>query len=167
MIKSVPLLELDVSVDRARLEADPATALAQTTAVAAAIDRIGPGQDYLIDNISNTLAVASDDAAIGRRLFLFLGLPGLLMAAFLAAYAGSLLAEAQRREHANLRVRGAHRGHLRGSPSTRRWRSPASARARGRARLASAAAILGWAALFEAAPGDLAVSGSSRPEWGR
>ena len=45
-------------------------------------------------------------------MFLFLGLPGVVLAAFLAAYAGSILASTQRREQANLRIRGAHRGHL-------------------------------------------------------
>ena len=64
--RSFPTLEADVLVDRARLRAEPATALTQTTTVAAAIDRIGPGQGYLIDNISNTLTVASEDAAAGR-----------------------------------------------------------------------------------------------------
>ena len=34
-----------------------------------AIASIGPEQDYLIDNISNTLAVARGDAAVGKRMF--------------------------------------------------------------------------------------------------
>ena len=68
-------------VDRSRLQSDPARALAQTEAVARSIGRIAPGQDYLIDNISNTLKVAKDDAAVGKRMFLFLGLPGVLLAA--------------------------------------------------------------------------------------
>jgi len=97
--KSFPVLEADVLLDRGPLEADPATALAQTSAV--------------IDNISNALAVASVDAATGRRMFLFLGLPGALLAAFLAAFAASILAATERREHAILRVRGADRRHLR------------------------------------------------------
>src|SRR6266513_6316222 len=88
-------------------------ALRSRRRTSSSIERIAPGQDYLIDNISNTLAVAAKDAAVGRRMFLFLGLPGILLAAFLAAYAGSVLASAQRREHATLRVRGADRGHLR------------------------------------------------------
>ena len=46
-------------------------------------------------------------------MFFFLGLPGVLLAAFLAAYAGSILASTQRRERANLRLRGADRRHLR------------------------------------------------------
>src|SRR5918911_1181645 len=98
--------------DRSRLEADPGTALEQSKRVAGLIGGIGSGRDYLIDNISNRLAVARDDAAAGKRMFLFLGLPGLLMAAFLAAYAGGILAAAQRREHAILRVRGANGAHL-------------------------------------------------------
>ena len=111
--KSFPVVEADVLLNRGPLEADPATALAQTSAVTAAIDRIGPGQGYVIDNISNALAVASVDAAMGRRMFLFLGLPGALLAAFLATFAASILAATERREHAILRVRGADRRHLR------------------------------------------------------
>ena len=158
--KSFPVLELDVLVDRARLRSDPGTALEQTKQIAAAIDRIGPGQGYLIDNISNALAVARDDAAVGKRMFLFLGLPGLLMATFLAAYAGRILAAAQRREHANLRVRGAHRGHLRRIALYQALAFAGAGSILGIALgLASAMAILGWATFFETAPGELAVSG--------
>jgi putative ABC transport system permease protein len=112
LVRDLPLLELDVLVDRSRLHSDPASALLQTKAIARAVRRVAPGQDYLIDNVSNTLEVAKDDAAVAKRMFLFLGLPGALLAAFLAAYAGGVLASAQRRERANLRIRGAHRGHL-------------------------------------------------------
>jgi putative ABC transport system permease protein len=113
VLATPPVQEVDVLVDRSRLGSDPATALAQTQAIARSINRIAPGQDYLIDNISNTLAVARDDAAVGRRMFLFLGLPAVVLAAFLAAYAASILAGTQRRERANLRLRGADRRHLR------------------------------------------------------
>ena len=71
------------------------------------VGAIAPRQDFLLDNISNTLTVARADAAVAKRMFLFLGLPGLLLAGFLAAYAGAVLAAAQRREHAMLRLRGA------------------------------------------------------------
>jgi putative ABC transport system permease protein len=111
-VKSVPILEVDVRVERSRLDADPGTALRQTLAIAKAIKDVAPEQDFLLDNVSNTLRVARLDAAVAKRMFLFLGLPGLLLAAFLAAYAGSILATTQRREQANLRLRGAHRGHL-------------------------------------------------------
>ncbi len=111
-VRALPLSEVDVLVDRSRLHADPAGALAQTKAIARSVGRLAPGQQYLIDNISNTLEVARDDAVVGKRMFVFLGLPGVVLAAFLAAYAGSILASTQRREQANLRIRGAHRGHL-------------------------------------------------------
>jgi putative ABC transport system permease protein len=159
-LKSFPVLELDVSVDRPRLQADPGGALEQTKRISRAIGRIGPGQDYLIDNISNTLAVARDDATVGKRMFLFLGLPGVLMAAFLAAYAGSILSAAQRREHANLRVRGAHRGHLRRIAIYKALAFAGAGSILGIALgLASAVAILGWTTSFEAAQEDLAISG--------
>jgi putative ABC transport system permease protein len=107
-----PIREIDVQIARNRLDADPATALAQTTGIAAAVTAVAPGQDYLIDNISNTLRVARADAGVAKRMFVFLGVPGALMAAILAAYAGAVLASAQRREQAMLRIRGANRRHL-------------------------------------------------------
>ncbi|MEY2443182.1 MAG: putative transport system permease protein [bacterium] len=110
--KTAPVSEVDLLVQRSRLETDPGRALTQTEAVAKAVSAVGPGQGQLIDNISNALQVARDDAAAARRMFIILGLPGILLGAFLTAYAGSILAAAQRREHAILRIRGAHRGHL-------------------------------------------------------
>lgn len=112
-IKSLPQSEVDLLVDRSRLSSEPALALAQTTAIARSVGAIAPGQSHLIDNISNALEVARDDAAVGRTMFVFLGVPGLLLAVFLTAYAGGILAETQRGEHAILRLRGAHGGHLR------------------------------------------------------
>jgi putative ABC transport system permease protein len=159
VVKSLPVEEVDVLVERGRLHANPAAALAQTQAVARSIARIAPRQDYLIDNISNTLIVAKADAAVGKRMFIFLGLPAVLLAALLAAYAGGVLAAAQRREQANLRLRGAHRGHL---LQILVYRTLAVAGAGsvigGAAGFLSALAILGSGALLSAAPGDLTVS---------
>ena len=112
LVRTIPVLEVDVQVDRSRLRADPARSLAQTQAIAASIVAIGPGQDYLIDNISNALDVARNDAALGRRMFVFVGLPAVALAAFGGAYAGGILAATQRRDNANLRLRGASRRHL-------------------------------------------------------
>jgi putative ABC transport system permease protein len=152
--------EVDLLVDRSRLRSDPARALAQTEAVARSIGQIAPGQDYLIDNISNTLKVAKDDAAVGKRMFLFLGLPGVLLAAILAAYTGSILASTQRRERANLRVRGAHRGHLLRMLLYRTlvFAGIGSLLGVGLGFL-SVMAILGRTTLFEAAARDLVASG--------
>ena len=108
-LRSQPILEVDVFVVREPLDADPATALAQTKAVADAVNAVAPGQDVLIDNISNALEVASEDARTAKRMFVFLGLPGALLAAILTSYAGGVLASALRREQAILRIRGANR----------------------------------------------------------
>jgi putative ABC transport system permease protein len=108
VIRNAPLLEVDAQVDRSRLDADPATALVRTQAIARSLQGIDPGDAFVIDNLSSTLSLARGDAAAGRAMFLLLGLPGVLLAGFLAAYAGGLLAQAMRREHAILRMRGAH-----------------------------------------------------------
>jgi putative ABC transport system permease protein len=111
-LKSPPVREVDITLDRSILDAEPATAVAQTSRIADRVDAIVDGDEVLLDNISNTLTVAAQDAGVAKRLFVFLGLPGALLAAMLAAYAGSVLAEAQRREQATLRIRGAARHHL-------------------------------------------------------
>jgi putative ABC transport system permease protein len=159
VVKTQPLVELDVLVKRSRLHSDPATALTQTKAIAAAVNGIATGRDYLIDNVSNTLQVARDDAAVAKRMFLFLGLPGALLAAFLAAYAGSILASAQRREQALLRIRGAHRGHLLRMLVYRTLALAGAGAVIGTALgLLSVMVILGPVTLFQSSFGALAVS---------
>jgi putative ABC transport system permease protein len=158
-VKSLPVSELDVLVDRSRLATDPGRALAQTQAVARSIDAVAPGRDYLVDNVSNALGVAKADAAVGGRMFLFLGLPGALLAAFLAAYAGSVLAAAQRREHATLRIRGADRGQLRRMLLLRTLALAGTGSVLGVGLgFLSAMAVLGPHALLSAAAADLAAS---------
>lgn len=158
-VKSLPLLELDVLVKRSRLHADPGTALAQTTAISRSIARIAPGQDYQLDNISNTLQVARDDASVAKRMFLFLGLPGALLAAFLAAFAGGVLASAQRRETANLRIRGADRNDLMRMLVYRTLALAGAGSIAGTALgLVCVMAILGRSTLFAAAVGRLILS---------
>ncbi len=112
-LKTPPIREIDITLDREFLAADPGTAVVQTERIGAEVTSITSGDDYLLDNISNTLTVAAADAEVAKRLFVFLGVPGALLAAVLAAYAGNVLAEGQRREQAVLRIRGASRRHLR------------------------------------------------------
>jgi putative ABC transport system permease protein len=159
-VKSPPTLEVDSLVKRSLLNSDPATALGQTVSIAKRIEAVSVGQSFVLDNISNALGVARADADAAKRMFLLLGLPGLLLASFLAAYAGSILAAAQRREQANLRLRGAHRGHL-----TRILVYRTAALAGVGSLLGTlvgfgtALAVLGSAAMFEAPFGALALSG--------
>lgn len=115
--------------------------------------------DYVLDNISNTLAVADSDAAVAKRLFVFLGVPGGLLAAMLAAYAGTVLADAQRREQAMLRIRGASRHHLLRMLAMRTALLTAAGSASGLiSGYVLAAAILGRESLDRANPSSLATS---------
>ena len=158
-VNSLPLEELDILLDRKSLNSDPATAVAQTQRVAAAVTAVAPEQDYLIDNISNTLLVAKGDARIAKRMFVFLGLPGAILAAILTAYAGTLLAAAQRRETALLRVRGAHRRHLLRLLALRTVALAGIGSLLGTALgFASVLALLGSSVLFEESTGALLQS---------
>lgn len=160
IISSEPVLEVDVVVDRSRLHPDPGSALAQTKAIAATIERIAPGQDNLIDNISNALQVARQDAAVGKRMFVFLGLPALLLAAALAVYSANIYAGAQRREQATLRLHGAPRRVLRRVVAEKAVALSFAGAVVGTALgYASALAVLGGSVLSDAAPSDLVVSG--------
>ncbi len=157
-VASLPLEELDISVDRSKLNSDPATAVAQTRRIADAVQFVGTG-DYLLDNISNTLQVAKGDAAVAKRMFVFLGLPGALLAAILTAYAGTLLAEAQRRENALLRVRGANQRHLLFLLALRTIAIAGIGALLGTALgFASVLVLLGRSVLFEASTGALIQS---------
>lgn len=106
VLRAPPVVELHVAVSRGALAADPGTAVVTTTALRRSIERLAPGQLTVIDNLSETLGAAQGDAVTAKVLFLFLGLPGVLLAAYLSQYAGGLLAEAKRRERATLRARG-------------------------------------------------------------
>ena len=158
-LKSLPVSEVDVRVSRSRLATDPGRALTQSQAIARAVAAVAPGQDYLIDNLSNTLVVAKADAAVAGRMFLFLGLPGVLLAALIAAYAGRLLAGAQRREQAALRLRGANRVHLQRMLAYRTLALAGTGSIVGVGLgLPSAAAVIGADALRSAAVADLCVA---------
>ena len=158
-VTSLPLEELDILLDRKILNADPATAVAQTQHVASAVRTVAPEQDYLIDNISNTLLVAKGDARIAKKMFVFLGLPGAILAAILTAYAGTLLAGAQRRETALLRVRGANRSHLLRLLALRTIALAGVGALLGTALgFATVLALLGSSVLFEASTGALVQS---------
>ena len=159
ILRSRPILEVDVFAVREPLDADPATALAQTKGVADAVNAVAPGQDVLIDNISNALEVASDDARTAKRMFVFLGLPGALLAAILTSYAGGVLASALRREQAILRICGANRCYLLRMHGLRTLALATVGSLLGVALgLVSAALVLSAAALASASPVNLLVS---------
>jgi putative ABC transport system permease protein len=157
--KNPPIREVDITVDRELLDADPATAAVQTERIARDVMAIAGQQDHLLDNVSNTLHVASADAAVAKRFFVFLGVPGALLAALLAAYAGHVLADAQRRENATVRIRGGSGRHLRGMLAIRTWLLTSAGAVLGLGTgYAAAAAILGPSSLARAGATALIVS---------
>ena len=107
-----PVMEVEVTLDHSRLATDPKLAAAKTQGLKRSIERLAPGRVAVIDNLSDALVAATGDSILAKILFLFLGLPGVLVAAYLSRYAGGLLAEARRREQATLRARGAQPRHL-------------------------------------------------------
>ncbi|HEV2011690.1 MAG TPA: FtsX-like permease family protein [Candidatus Limnocylindria bacterium] len=113
-LRTPPVLEVQVRTDRARYaNLDPAAALASAQGLRRTIERIVPGEVRVIDNIASALAGAQGDSVLAKIMFLFLGTPGVLLAAYIARYAIGLVAEADRREIALLRARGAGPAHLR------------------------------------------------------
>ncbi len=158
-IKAPPIREVDIALNRGLLNADPATARLETSRIGGDVVAAGSPSNYLLDNISNTLDVAAGDAGTAKRLFLFLGVPGGFLAAMLAAYSGTVLAEAQRREQAMLRVRGAARPHLLRMLALRTGALTAVGSAIGLAcGYLLAAAILGKESLGRANPSSLVTS---------
>ncbi|HEY8655374.1 MAG TPA: FtsX-like permease family protein [Candidatus Limnocylindria bacterium] len=108
VLRTPPVVELQVRTDRARYTTlDPAAALVSAQALRRTVERVAPGDTTVIDNISDGLRSAGSDIVLAKILFLFLGIPGVLLAAYLAHYAAGLLAEGERRELATLRARGA------------------------------------------------------------
>ena len=160
-VKSPPVREVDIGVSHALLDAEPGVALDQTRRIAAQVAALAGGQDFMLDNISNTLAVARDDAGVAKRMFIFLGLPGALLAAMLATYAGVVLGQTQRRERATLRLRGASRGDLLAMLALRVGILAGVGAVLGVGLgYGSAVLVLGQDTLLRAAPGSLILSGA-------
>jgi putative ABC transport system permease protein len=161
-LKNQPVMELDVRMDRSQLNANPTTALVRTRGLQRSIERIAPGQVFVIDSLSNRLNIARGDGIVAKVLFLFLGLPGVLLAAFLAGYAGTLLAQAQRREMAVLRSRGARSSHLMALLAYKTIAIAALGSLLGLGfGVLALVAIFGRERLLAAAPGDFLLSAGS------
>jgi putative ABC transport system permease protein len=90
-----------------RLPADPAAAYAADTAAAHNLEARSAGSVLVGDNLGASLDAARGDAAYAQVLFLFLGLPGAIVAALLTATIAAAGATRRRAEQALLRARGA------------------------------------------------------------
>ena len=99
--------QVHVKIDRDQLPADPTLAAYRADALRRSVERQFPGQLKAVDNLSGALKGAKGDVLSAKILFIFLGLPGVALAAYLSKFAAELFAESQRREISLLRTRGA------------------------------------------------------------
>jgi putative ABC transport system permease protein len=95
-----------------RLPSSPNSAYAQVTADARNLEVRLAGAGLVGDNLATTLDSARQDALYAQLLFLFLGLPGAVLAGVLTASIAAAGADRRRQEAGLLRTRGASRRQL-------------------------------------------------------
>jgi putative ABC transport system permease protein len=89
------------------LPPDPSLAYTEVVSRAHNLEAHMTGAAVVGNNLAAQLGAARADAIYSELLFLFLGLPGVVLAWFIAAVAGAAGRDRRRREQALLRVRGA------------------------------------------------------------
>jgi putative ABC transport system permease protein len=94
------------------LPSSPVDAYAEVTSEVRNLELRLAGAGRVGDNLGATLGAARSDALYAQVLFLFLGLPGAVLAGLLTATVAGAGAERRRREQALLRTRGASPGLL-------------------------------------------------------
>jgi putative ABC transport system permease protein len=98
--------QVHVRFDRA-LPSSPASAFDQVSSSARNLESRLAGAGLVGDNLGAALDAARGDAAYATVMFLFLGLPGAVLAALLTAVVAGAGTDRRRREQALLRARGA------------------------------------------------------------
>jgi len=102
------LVSTQIHVARTRaLPADPGAAYTSVNAAAHNLEARNAGSAVVGDNLGAALDAARSDAAYAQVLFLFLGLPGAVLAGLLAGAVTAAGAVRRRQEQALLRTRGA------------------------------------------------------------
>ncbi len=99
-------IQFHVKLDHA-LAHDPASAYADVLGRANNLEVKLSGAGRVGNNLASTLGAARSDAVYAQFLFLFLGLPGVILAGVLTATVASVSAARRRAEAALLRTRGA------------------------------------------------------------
>ncbi len=90
-----------------RLPGSPSAALTQVTGNARNLESTLAGSGLVGDNLGSALDQARQDALYAQLLFLFLGVPGAILAGLVTASIASAGADRRRRDAALLRTRGA------------------------------------------------------------
>jgi putative ABC transport system permease protein len=104
--------QIHLSFDHTRLPADPGAAATVISRRDNALQVAVAGGALVGDNLQAALAGAREDALYSLLLVLLLGVPGVALAAVVAALAVALRGDRRRREVALLRLRGAPPGAL-------------------------------------------------------
>ncbi len=99
--------QFHIRVNRETLSPDPAKANNDVITLRRTIERQFTGQLRVTNNLEAAFKSAGSDVLSAKILLIFLGLPGVALAAYLSKFAAELFAEAQRREFGLLRTRGA------------------------------------------------------------
>ncbi len=99
--------QIHIKVDRSLLPADPTLAAQHSESLRRAVERQFSGQLKAVDNLSGAFKSAKADVLSAKIMFIFLGLPGVALAAYLAKFTAELFADTQRREISLLCTRGA------------------------------------------------------------
>ncbi|MGW2960831.1 FtsX-like permease family protein [Streptomyces sp. NPDC001220] len=98
--------QIHAARDNTRLPSDPAAAYSAVTGAAHNLEARSAGAALVGNNIGAALDSARQDALYAQILFLFLGVPGAVLAAALTAAVASAGGERRRQEQGLLRLRG-------------------------------------------------------------
>lgn len=104
--------QVQAQADPAFLGNTPAQAFTRSLQTVHRIERSLPGQVLFVDNLSDKLNTAAEDALYAETLYIMLALPGALIGLALAYIAALGAVERDRRELALLGARGARRLHM-------------------------------------------------------
>jgi putative ABC transport system permease protein len=110
--------EVHAQVDRSMLSGGPAEAQTRLATFRHLVERSFPGELAIADNLDAALGVAAEQALYGQAIFIFVALPGVLIALWLAYYAARSGIDEERRAIALLRTRGASRANVLGGAVT-------------------------------------------------
>ncbi|MEO8437290.1 MAG: FtsX-like permease family protein [Chloroflexota bacterium] len=105
--------EIQLQLDHAKLPGDPVEAQKWLDTVRRRLDRQGAGTFQVVDDAAASLEPLAADLVWGQILFIFLALPGIILALALSRLAADATADTTRRHAALLRARGATTGQLR------------------------------------------------------
>ncbi|MEV6837092.1 ABC transporter permease [Streptomyces sp. NPDC051133] len=98
--------QIHTARDTSRLPSDPASAYSAVTGAAHHLEARSAGTALVGNNVGAALDSARQDALYAQMLFLFLGVPGAVLAAALTAAVASAGGERRRQEQGLLRLRG-------------------------------------------------------------